>query len=165
MSSQTAIVIDPTQALRFVHSDRYPEDGRRRQDTVPITTRQLEALIRLCQARAKACLREFAVKEDALDVVELLRHSVEQVHTDEFGIMDRTRGGAAGQSNRKMRKLFHQEVCNIIGVGATCSLDDLRRVADRVQCPLSDFNTMIDDMRSNGTLLRLGDGRYKVTAS
>ena len=40
---------------------RYPEDGRRRQDTVPITTRQLEALIRLSQARAKACLREFVL--------------------------------------------------------------------------------------------------------
>ena len=43
----------------FVSS--YPEDGRRRQDTVPITTRQLEALIRLSQARAKACLREFVL--------------------------------------------------------------------------------------------------------
>ncbi|KAL3934173.1 MAG: hypothetical protein SGBAC_010048 [Bacillariaceae sp.] len=143
---------------------RYPEDGRRRQDTVPITTRQLEALIRLSQARAKACLRDFVIKEDALDVVELLRHSVEQVHTDEFGIMDRTRGGAAGQSNRKMRKMFHREVCNVIGIGAVCSMDDLRRVAERVQCPLSDFQTMLEDMRENGTLIRKSDGRYKVVS-
>jgi DNA helicase MCM8 len=141
---------------------RYPKDGRRRQDTVPITTRQLEALIRLSQARAKACLREFVLEEDALDVVELLRHSVEQVHTDEFGIIDRTRAGAAGQSNRKMRKDFHKEVCNIIGIGADCTLDDLRRVADRVECPLNDFQTMIEDMRSNGTLMKRPDGGYKV---
>ena len=60
---------------------RYPSDGRHRRDTVPITTRQLEALIRLSQARAKACLREFVMKEDALDVVDLLRKSVEQVRS------------------------------------------------------------------------------------
>ena len=124
----------------------------------------MEALIRLSQARAKACLRDFVIKEDALDVVELLRHSVEQVHTDECGIMDRTRGGAAGQSNRKMRKMFHREVCNVIGIGAICSMDDLRRVADRVQCPLSDFQNMLEDMRESGTLIRQSDGRYKVVS-
>lgn len=109
-------------------------------------------------------MRDFVIKEDALDVVELLRHSVEQVHTDERGIMDRTRGGAAGLSNRKMRKMFHQQVCNAIGIGATCSIDDLRRVADRVQCPLSDFQTMLEDMRENGTLIRQSDARYKVVS-
>ena len=97
-----------------------------------------------------------------MDVVELLQNSVEQVHTDEFGIIDRTRGGAAGQSNRKMRRAFHQELCNIVGIGASCTLDDLRRVADRVSCPLSDFHTMIEDMRNNGTLLKKPEGGYKV---
>ena len=97
-----------------------------------------------------------------MDVVELLRYSVEQVHTDEFGIMDRARGGARGISNRKLRQNFHREVCNIIGLGASCTLDDLRRVADRVECPLSDFQTMIEDMRNNGTLMKRADGSYKV---
>ena len=54
---------------------RYPETGNRK-DTVPITTRQLEAMIRLSQARAKACLREYVLKGDALDVVELMKKSV-----------------------------------------------------------------------------------------
>ena len=60
---------------------------------VPITTRQLEALIRLAQARAKACLRDFVLPEDSLDVVQLMTHSVHQVHTDECGVLDKTRGG------------------------------------------------------------------------
>jgi DNA helicase MCM8 len=141
---------------------RYPNDGSRRQDTVPITTRQLEALIRLSQARAKSCLREYVLKEDALDVVELLRRSVEQVHTDEYGIIDRARGGAAGQSNRKRRKEFTNEIYRLIGVGADCTMDDLRRVADRVECSLSEFQTMIDDMRSNGILMKKADGTYQV---
>lgn len=103
----------------------YPSDGRRKLDTVPITTRQLEALIRLCQARAKACLRDFVLKEDALDVVELLSSSVEQVHSDEGGNLDRSRGGAGGKSNRKMKKAFVNEIQRIVGIGTECTLDDL----------------------------------------
>jgi DNA replicative helicase MCM subunit Mcm2 (Cdc46/Mcm family) len=112
---------------------RYPPDARRKRvDTVPITTRQLEALIRLCQARAKACLRDFVLREDALDVVELMRRSVEQVHSDESGVMDPIRGGAGGKSNRKTKKAFCNELQRLVGVGAECSLDDLRRIADRL---------------------------------
>jgi DNA helicase MCM8 len=122
----------------------------------------LEALIRLSQARAKACLREFVLKEDALDVVDLLRRSVEQVHTDEYGTLDRARAGAGGLSNRKMRKTFTEELHKVIGVGAECSLDDLRRVADRVQSSLSEFQTMIEDMRNSGILLKKSNGRYQV---
>jgi DNA helicase MCM8 len=104
---------------------RYPADGRRKLDTVPITTRQLEALIRLCQARAKACLRDFVLREDALDVVELMSQSVEQVHSDEGGILDKSRGGAGGKSNRKMKKAFVNELQRIVGIGAECTMDDL----------------------------------------
>lgn len=157
------LTVEAAEILKEYYMNlRYPEDGRHRRDNVPITTRQLEALIRLSQARAKACLREFVLREDALDVVDLLRRSVEQVHTDEYGIVDRTRAGAAGLSNRKMRKIFTQEVHNMIGVGAECSLDDLRRVADRVQCSISEFQTMIEDMRNNGILMKKADGQYQV---
>jgi DNA helicase MCM8 len=157
------LTVEAAEILKEYYMNlRYPTDGRSRRDTVPITTRQLEALIRLSQARAKACLREFVLREDALDVVDLLRRSVEQVHTDEYGIVDRTRAGAAGLSNRKMRKLFTQEVYNMIGTGAECSLDDLRRVADRAQCSISEFSTIIEDMRSNGILMKKPDGRYQV---
>lgn len=103
---------------------RYPSTSSA-ADTVPITTRQLEALIRLCQARAKACLRDFVLEEDALDVVELMGLSNEQVHSDETGALDRTRGGAGGQSNRKVKKMFVTEVHRVIGVGSECTLEDL----------------------------------------
>ena len=119
-------------------------------------------MIRLSQARAKACLRDFVLKEDALDVVELLSRSVEQVHTDEYGVVDRTRAGAGGQSNRKMRKMFLNELHKVVGVGAQCTMDDLRRVADRVECSLSDFQNMIEDFRNNGQLLKKPDGTYEV---
>ncbi|GAB1286939.1 DNA helicase MCM8 [Apodemus speciosus] len=40
----------------------------------PITTRQLESLIRLTEARARLELREEATKEDAEDIIEIMKH-------------------------------------------------------------------------------------------
>jgi DNA helicase MCM8 len=141
---------------------RYPQDGKRKQDTVPITTRQLEALIRLCQARAKACLRDFVLREDALDVVELMSRSMEQVHTDETGNIDPTRGGAGGTSKRKVKKAFIHQLNTVVGINNMCSLDDLRRIADNVKCGLNDFNSIIEDLRANGILMKKSDGKYQV---
>ena len=146
------------------HKHRMPTRGHGRGDTMPVTTRQLEASIRLSQARAKACLRDFVLKEDALDVVEILRRSVEQVYTDEHGVVDRARGGAGGMSNRKMRRAFGEELRKVVGIGASCTVDDLRRVADRLRFPLDGFNTMIEDMRDNCLLARKADGTFEVMA-
>jgi len=57
-------------------------------DSTPITTRQLESMIRLCEARARAEIREEATERDARDVVELMKHSLFETCTDEFGNID-----------------------------------------------------------------------------
>lgn len=54
-------------------------------DTTPITTRQLESMIRLAEARAKIELREYVTKADAEDVVEMTKASLFDAVTDEFG--------------------------------------------------------------------------------
>ena len=60
-------------------------------DTTPITTRQLEALVRLAQARAKTELREVVSKQDALDVVAIMHTALLDTVTDEHGCIDLTR--------------------------------------------------------------------------
>ncbi|VEN36802.1 unnamed protein product, partial [Callosobruchus maculatus] len=60
-------------------------------DCTPITTRQLNSLIRLTQARAKVELREEATRDDAKDVIELMRFSLVDVFTDSSGVLDKTR--------------------------------------------------------------------------
>jgi len=84
------VVIDFSNCcLRHAPPNSHPNGNENRKDNVPITTRQLEALIRLSQARAKACLRSHVIREDAEDVIELMIESVRQVHTDEGGIIDK----------------------------------------------------------------------------
>ncbi|PIO38358.1 hypothetical protein AB205_0067240, partial [Aquarana catesbeiana] len=59
-----------------VLQDFYLELRKQNQgiDSTPITTRQLESLIRLTEARARLELREEAIKEDAEDVVEIMKY-------------------------------------------------------------------------------------------
>jgi len=74
-------------ARKFVHPNLSPEAAQviqnfylelrkqhQTQDSTPITTRQLESLIRLTEARARLELRELATKEDAEDVVEIMKY-------------------------------------------------------------------------------------------
>lgn len=102
------------------------------------------------------------IEEDALDVVELMSRSVDEVHKDEFGALDRTRGGAGGKSKRKMKKAFHNELYRLIGVGAECTLDDLRRIADKLNCGLSEFPSLVEDLRNEGLVMKTSMGTYKV---
>jgi DNA helicase MCM8 len=119
----------------------------------------------LCQARAKACLREYCLKEDALDVVELMSLSVEQVHSDELGYVDRGRGGAGGRSQRRLKKEFVDELHRLVGTeGAECGLDDLRRIADRVDCGLAEFPGLVEDLRQQGILIKKSSGRFQVVS-
>ncbi|KAJ1810048.1 DNA replication licensing factor mcm8, partial [Coemansia sp. RSA 2598] len=74
-------------------------------DSTPITTRQLEALVRLAEARARAELRVVVSKEDAEDVIEIMRYSLFQTYEDEDGFMDFSRSqmgtGASNTSELK----------------------------------------------------------------
>jgi DNA replicative helicase MCM subunit Mcm2 (Cdc46/Mcm family) len=50
--------------------------------TVTITARQLESLIRLAEARARAALRDYVTEEDVLDVISLVKRSLSEVGID-----------------------------------------------------------------------------------
>lgn len=130
------------------------------KDSVPITTRQLEALIRLSQARAKACLRQIVLKEDAEDVVELMQESMKQVHMDETGQIDKGRGGVRGKS--KQNRLF-LEAMSKSGRGRFTFID-LQAIAEKVQIDLNGFNDFVETLRSNGDILRTAEGCYALAS-
>ncbi|XP_004930146.1 DNA helicase MCM8 isoform X2 [Bombyx mori] len=85
--------------LRHNH-DADPSGG------TPITTRQLEACIRLTQARARVELREEATVDDANDVISLMKHSLIDTFSDEFGNIQLSRSinGSGVSSKSKLKK-------------------------------------------------------------
>jgi len=78
-------------------------------DSTPITTRQLEALVRLCQARAKMELRDTATEQDAVDVVELMKESLFDTFADDAGVVDfgRSSGNSKSKEVKKLKVLLY----------------------------------------------------------
>ncbi len=63
--------------------------GEQPDAPVPITARQLEALVRLAEARAKMALRSEVTAEDAEAVIRLMKASLQQIGRDtESGLFD-----------------------------------------------------------------------------
>ncbi|KAM4591952.1 DNA helicase MCM8 [Odontesthes bonariensis] len=105
-------------ARQYVHPTISPEAAQTLQDfylslrsqansadVTPITTRQLESLIRLTEARAKLELRETATNSDAEDVVEIMKHSLADTYSDGLGNLDFERSQlGSGMSQRGAAK-------------------------------------------------------------
>ncbi len=125
---------------------------QRRNDRVPVTTRQLETLIRLSQARAKAALRDFVLEEDAEDVIELMTESVNVVQSGENFSGSCVTGQSYGVSKRKQKLVFINGAKQYMVTGNKCSLtlSDLRHVADTVKADVSNFFSLIEELREQG---------------
>jgi len=100
LSPEAALVLrDFYEGLRRAHGST--------TDGMPITTRQLESLVRLSQARARLELRDLVTRADALEVTALLRDALWDAASDGLGGQDWGRGaGGAGMSlNKKVLAL------------------------------------------------------------
>lgn len=85
------------------------------------------------------------LKEDAEDVVELMRESVNQIHMDSNGVLDKTRGGVVGKSKRKQKKAFVDMLRR--RQQSRFSKDDFYSVAQQLDFPLNDFWNLVDELR------------------
>eukprot|EP00124_Ichthyophonus_hoferi_P000656 Ihof_evm3s26 gene=Ihof_evmTU3s26 len=70
-------------------------------DSTPITTRQLESLIRLAEARARVELREVVTREDALDVIQIMKYSLFDTYSDGNGNFDFSRSQMGTGTSKK----------------------------------------------------------------
>ncbi len=99
--------------------------------SIPVTTRHLESLIRLAQARARMSLRTKVTEQDATEVVALLQESLLDAFTNEVGEVDLSRKGGGGtvrqvkalvkhlstEANRRNNNVFSKA-----DIEAACSL-------------------------------------------
>ena len=73
--------------------------GQRGADSVPITARQLESLVRLAEARARMDLREDVTRQDALDAVAVVRETIVFDAVADHLAQQGTRGFGGGGSD------------------------------------------------------------------
>ena len=74
---------------------------------IPISARQLEALIRMSEAHAKLRLSDEVTREDSEKAIEIMKYYLEQVGYDpETNTFDIDRTGASGVSNSQRNKIY-----------------------------------------------------------
>ncbi|XP_076016578.1 DNA helicase MCM8 [Genypterus blacodes] len=134
-------------------------------DATPITTRQLESLIRLTEARARLELRETADKSDADDVVDIMKHSLADTYSDGLGNLDFERSQlGSGMSQRSSAKRLisalhtHAQRTN----QKLFDLQTIRSVADRLNIKVLDFEGLVSSLNEQGFLLRKGNKQYQL---
>ena len=129
-------------------------------DSTPVTTRQLEALIRLAEARAKLELCEVVTADMAVDVVNLMRESMLDTLTDEFGAIDFGRTGGASKKGDfdKLRKALHRQAeaqgKNIF------HMDEIKDIAAGFGIKHAD--RIVESLNSNQVLLMKGNRTYQL---
>uniref|UniRef100_UPI0037E8A5DF DNA helicase MCM8 n=1 Tax=Semicossyphus pulcher TaxID=241346 RepID=UPI0037E8A5DF len=165
-------------ARQYVHPTLSPEAAQILQDfylslrsqahsadSTPITTRQLESLIRLTEARARLDLRETATKSDAEDVVEIMKHSLADTYSDGLGNLDFERSQlGSGMSQRSAAK----RLVNALHLHAQRTsqkqfdLQMLRSMADRLNIKVMDFEGLVSSLNEQGFLLKKGAKLYQL---
>uniref|UniRef100_A0A8C6X8P3 DNA helicase MCM8 n=1 Tax=Naja naja TaxID=35670 RepID=A0A8C6X8P3_NAJNA len=165
-------------ARQYVHPKLSPEAAQilqkfylelrqqsQRADSTPITTRQLESLIRLTEARSRLELREKATKEDAEDVVEIMKYSMLGTYSDEFGKLDFERSQhGSGMSRRSQGKKFISALHRIAErtYNNIFELHQLRQVANELNMKMPDFENFIASLNDQGYFLKKGPRLYQL---
>ncbi|MEM3126878.1 MAG: minichromosome maintenance protein MCM, partial [Candidatus Woesearchaeota archaeon] len=123
--------------------------------TIPITPRQLEALIRMAEARAKIRLGETVTKNDARHAIKLLQTCLQQVGVDpETGKIDIDRI-TTGISTSQRSKIF--TIKEIIvelenKIGKTIPLEDVVAAAKEKGIDEAELEEIIERLKRSGDI-------------
>uniref|UniRef100_A0A0K2TGH0 Minichromosome maintenance 8 n=1 Tax=Lepeophtheirus salmonis TaxID=72036 RepID=A0A0K2TGH0_LEPSM len=141
---------------------------QRSSDVTPITLRQLESMIRLTEARAKLELREKANREDAEDVIEIMKSSMVDVYKDQNGVLDFSRSqNGSGMSNRSSAKKF----VIILQKQATrlrkniFTVEEMRNIASSNGISTDKFYDFLGSLNTQGYLLQKSSKSYKLLSA
>ncbi|XP_057199644.1 DNA helicase MCM8 isoform X2 [Triplophysa rosa] len=150
-----------------VLQDFYLELRKQNQtaDSTPITTRQLESLIRLTEARARVELREKATQSDAEDVVDIMKHSLIDTYSDEFGRLDFDRSHlGSGMSNRSKAKKFITALNKLAERQRRTmfEIQELQQLAKDLQIQVVDFEGFVSALNEQGYLLKKAHRTYQL---
>ncbi|KAF6215201.1 hypothetical protein GE061_009953 [Apolygus lucorum] len=139
--------------------------GHRDKDSTPVTTRQLESMIRMTEARAKVELREEATEADARDVVELMRSTLHDVFDDGLGRLDFKRsvnGTGLSQASRAKRFIAGLQRRAQLENRNTFSTDEMKELCRLLDLQVPDFYSFIAVLNTQGFLLKRSANSYKL---
>ncbi|KAJ2451307.1 DNA replication licensing factor mcm8 [Coemansia sp. RSA 2424] len=158
--------LSPAATLKLKQFYLELRKGHRAVDSTPITTRQLEALVRLAEARARAELREIVTEGDAENVIEIMKHSLFQTYEDEDGVMDFGRSQmGTGTSRASDIKRFVERLHRISEetYNNMFTYDMLLRTATEMNLRFSNFQDVVDKLNNQSYLIKKGPRSFQLT--
>jgi len=124
--------------------------------------RQLESMLRLAQARAKADLVEIVQVHHARDVVEIMQECLLDTYTTEDGDLDFGRSGGMSLAKKVKAYILRLKKAAERRNTTMFTFDDLLDVANSMALQVDDFRDFIDIIRNECYLLKQGPKLYKV---
>lgn len=150
--------------LRQAHHSTTNED-----DLLPITTRHLEAMIRLCEARARMELRTLVEPSDAQDIIQLVRYCMNshRIH-DSDPAMHQAKRAKNGTGRSALVKRFVAELIRIASATgqSTFTEQQLRDLHETLQMAMHlPFTDCIEALNQYGYILKKAQGLYKLVVT
>ena len=139
--------------------------------SVPITTRQLESLVRLSMAKARLECRSEVTKQDAEEVVQFMQESLFDaledltVGANSFKNNVKKQVKAVGeQSMPKQAKAFINRLCELAEEKQEPIWDfrELMGIGREMQLSVGDFDLFIERLNENNTLMLRPGRKYEL---
>lgn len=134
------------------------------ESPIPITLRQYEALIRLCEASAKVQLRKEVINEDALRAINLMKASLRQFgfdpETGKFDI-DRAEGHISAAERGKIRVMLDLIEELSISIGKNIPKEEIFKLAKTRGIKDYDIEKMLIQLKNVGSLFEPKPGFYQ----
>ena len=136
-------------------------EDERAARAIPISARQLEALVRLSEASAKVKLSDKVTKEDANRAIGLLMHCLKEVGMDrETGQIDIDRIQTGIPSSQREKMFTIKQILEELeaGLGKTIPVEDVARMAVERGVSKSEVDELIEKLKRTGDVYepRLG---------
>ncbi|KAF9354727.1 DNA replication licensing factor mcm8 [Mortierella sp. AD094] len=169
-------------ARQYVHPKLSPEaaatlqdfylmlrNKHRSPDGTPVTTRQLESLIRMAEAKARMELREVVTRRDAMDVIEIMTFSLQDTFgpTQSQGLSQGQSQSGRGKSGSIKRYVAELQRVAFANSNNMFSYDQLYRTFQEMQLSgiTGGFSGFIDTLNNQNFLLKKGPKTYQLTTA
>ncbi len=133
---------------------RSPTDDNN-MNSIPVTARQLEALVRVAEASAKVRLSQEVTKADAKNAIGLLNYCLEQVGMDpDTGKIDIDRISSGITSTERNKIVMVREIINKLSdtKGKEIQIEDVVAAAEEKGISEDDVDEAIEKLKRSGDL-------------
>jgi replicative DNA helicase Mcm len=142
---------------------RVRKQGEEPDAPVPITARQLEALVRLSEAAAKARLSPVVSVEDATRAIRIVEGFLKRVSTTDGKLDIDLVSTGVSHSQRERMELLHGLMRRLQEEkGGTFTLEELKAEAERQGVPAAKTDAIFHSLRNQGEVMESRPGRWQL---